>query len=81
MVPGNFLAKKFGSLIFISYFCPDICKSPNSFGQLSRKRLAPHLSLFMEKRLSRFVFGYLKPGKFQTMSDIATIDAHVVVCT
>ena len=22
MVPGNFLAKKFGSLIFISYFCP-----------------------------------------------------------
>ena len=28
--------KKFGGFIFISYFCPDICKSPNSFGLLSQ---------------------------------------------
>ena len=28
--------EKFGSFNSFSYFCPDICKSPNSFGLLSQ---------------------------------------------
>ena len=69
MLRNKKVEEKFGVLNYISYFCPNICKSPNSFGLLSRQRLAPHLSLFMEKRLSRFVSDVSKSGKFQTMSE------------
>ena len=32
----NKFRKNFGSFIYISYFCTDICKSPNSFGLLGQ---------------------------------------------